>query len=206
LTLSLPTVYPITDTTISGLSHARQVEALAAGGATIVQLRDKTASPRAFYDAVIDALKVAGPLGVKIIVNDRADIAVAAGAAGVHLGQEDLPVEYARKLVGSSRIVGYSTHSIEQAIAADALDIDYIAIGPIFETTSKQNPDPVLGLDAIRRIKPSIHKPLVAIGGMTLERAQLVIEAGADCVALTSDLIGAADIAARARLFIEQLR
>jgi thiamine-phosphate pyrophosphorylase len=206
LTLSLPTVYPITDTTISGLSHARQVEALAAGGATIVQLRDKTASPRAFYDAVIDALKVAGPLGVKIIVNDRADIAVAAGAAGVHLGQEDLPVEYARKLVGSSRIVGYSTHSIEQAIAADALDIDYIAIGPIFETTSKQNPDPVLGLDAIRRIKPSIHKPLVAIGGMTLERAQLVIEAGADCVALISDLIGAADIAARARLFIEQLR
>lgn len=206
MTLSLPTVYPITDTTISGLSHARQVEALAAGGATIVQLRDKTASPRAFYDAVIDALKVAGPLGVKIIVNDRADIAVAAGAAGVHLGQEDLPVEYARKLVGSSRIVGYSTHSIEQAIAADALDIDYIAIGPIFETTSKQNPDPVLGLDAIRRIKPSIHKPLVAIGGMTLERAQLVIEAGADCVALISDLIGAADIAARARLFIEQLR
>jgi thiamine-phosphate pyrophosphorylase len=203
--LSLPRLYPITDVYISGLSHARQVEQLAEGGATFVQLREKKASPRDFYTAAREAIEVARRLGMQVIINDRVDIAIAVGADGVHLGQDDLPPEKARALLGANRIVGFSTHNLKQALTASSAPVDYIAIGPVFQTTTKDKPDPVVGLETIAEIKRSISKPLVAIGGITLEHAKSVIEAGADSVAIISDLYSSEDIARRARRYFRLL-
>src|ERR1044071_2005594 len=128
MTFTLPRLYPITDTRLTGLTHAEQVERLAAGGATVVQLREKHAAPREFYEAALKAMQVARALGVRIIINDRLDIAIAVDADGVHLGQDDLPPERARALIGANRIVGYSTHNVKQALDADSTPVDYIAI------------------------------------------------------------------------------
>ena len=176
---------------------------MAAGGARLIQLRDKLASPRDFYESAVESIAAARRLGVRIIINDRLDIAMAAGADGVHLGQDDLPVEEARRIVGDNWIIGYSTHSVEQALAADFVPVDYIAVGPVFETSTKENPDPVIGLDLIREIKSRVSRPLVAIGGITLARASQVIEAGADSLAVISDLYSTASIQDRVRSFLE---
>src|SRR6185295_2712739 len=145
----LPKLYPITDTRLSGLTHAEQVERLAAGGASFVQLRDKEAAPRELYEAALKAVQVARALHVCIIINDRADNALAVDADGVHLGQDDLPPARVRALVGANRIVGYSTHNLKQALEADLTPVDYIAVGPVFQTTTKANPDPVVGPELI---------------------------------------------------------
>ena len=202
----LPRIYPITDVGLSGLSHREQVEMFAAGGATLIQLRDKTSSPRDFYEAAVDAIAAARRLGVMIIINDRVDVAIAAGADGVHLGQDDLPAAAARALLGAGRVIGFSTHSPKQAVEASSWDLDYIAIGPIFRTTTKADPDPVLGLEPLREVKRAVNKPLVAIGGITLESARSVIEAGADCVSVISDLFSSGDPAARIRQYLDLLR
>ena len=204
MNFSLPRLYPITDVRLS-LSHTDQVERLAAGGATLIQLRDKTASPRELYEFAIAAQKVARSLGVLLILNDRVDVAFAAGVDGVHLGQDDLPPERARALLGPDRVIGFSTHTLEQAMAADSLPIDYIAIGPMFQTSTKEKPDPVVDVAVLGEIKRLVSKPLVAIGGITIERARLVIEAGADSVAVVSDLYSTGDVTARAREFIRLL-
>lgn len=206
MSFSLPILYPITDTLISGLSHSAQLELLAVGGASLIQLREKRASPREFYEAAIEAMSVARMLGVQIIINDRVDIAIAVKADGVHLGQDDLPPDRARLLMGASRIIGFSTHSLEQALAADSAPVDYIAIGPVFRTSTKDKPDPVLGPQAVSEIQRRISKPLVAIGGITLETARAVIDAGADSVAVISDLLTAGNIAERTKHFIKSLR
>lgn len=186
----LPAVYPITDIKISGLSHADQVAILAGAGATSVQLREKTLPALDFYNEAKAALAVAKQRGVQLIINDRVDIALALGASGVHLGQDDLPPEAARKLLGDEAIIGYSTHNVAQAIAAANLPVDYIAIGPIFATGTKANPDPVVGLDGLRAVRASIgDMQLVAVGGITAANAAAVIEAGADSVALVSALL-----------------
>ena len=200
----LPRFYPITDVRLSGLSHAEQVERLAAGGATMIQLRDKTASPREFYTAALEAMNVARSLNVRIIINDRVDIAIAVNADGVHLGQEDVPPDRARRLLGESRIVGFSTHGLKQAVEADGLPIDYVAIGPVFQTSTKEDPNAVVGLEAIAATSRQTSKPLVAIGGITLSRSASVIEAGADSVAVISDLFSTGDISGRAREFIDR--
>jgi len=202
----LPKVYPITDVKISRLSHAEQVERLAAGGATLIQLREKTASPREFCDDAIEAMKIARRLNVRIIINDRVDIAMAVDADGVHVGQQDLPPDNARRLLGDSRIVGFSTHSVKQAVEADRAPVDYIAIGPVFQTYTKENPHAVVGLEAITEIRRQTSKPLVAIGGITLARAPSVLEAGADSVAVISDLLSTGDISERIREFIDRIR
>lgn len=201
-----PRVYPITDERLSGLSHAEQVERLAAGGATLIQLREKAASPREFYNAALEAMKVARRVGVQIIINDRVDIAMAVDADGVHLGQGDVPPDHARRLLGENRIVGFSTHSVKQALEADRAPVDYIAIGPVFQTSTKENPEAVVGLQAIAAIKSQASKPLVAIGGITLALALSVIEAGADSVAVISDLFLTSDISERTREFIDRTR
>lgn len=203
--LDIPRLYPITDTAISGLSHAAQVEQLAAGGATFIQLREKRSSPREFYLAALEAMSLARRLGVQIIVNDRLDIALAIKADGLHLGQTDLPPDRARLLLGESRIVGYSTHSLEQALAADLTSVDYLAIGPVFMTSTKENPDPTVGLEMLSLIRSRINKPLVAIGGITLANAPSVIEAGADSVAVISDLLCGRNIAERTKDYLNQL-
>ena len=201
----LPKLYPITDVRLSGLSHAEQLTRLCAGGARFIQLREKHLSPREFYDAAEAALDVARERGVRLIINDRADIALALGADGVHLGQDDLDPSAARRLLGERFIIGYSTHSVAQAIEAARLPLDYIAIGPIFATDSKVNPDPVVGLDGLRRVRDGIeHIPLVAIGGITRENAPDVLDAGADAVAVISALLDgdAREITRRTREFL----
>ena len=164
----LPRVYALTDVRLSGLSHAEQVDFLSLGGASLVQLREKQMPALEFYEQAKAAVAVAERSGVQLIINDRVDVAVAVGASGVHLGQDDLPPDAARRLLGPTAIVGYSTHNVDQALAAVKLPIDYLAIGPIFPTTSKTDTFPVLGLEGLRAVRRAIGDfPLVAIGGIT---------------------------------------
>jgi thiamine-phosphate pyrophosphorylase len=186
-----PKLYPITDRRLSGLSHAEQAARLIEGGAAFIQLREKHLSPREFYREAEEALRVARARGAKLIINDRADIALALGADGVHLGQDDMPPEAARRLLGVGAVIGFSTHSVLQAAAAARLPVDYIAVGPVFATGSKENPDPVLGLEGLRRVREAVGAfvKLVAIGGITRENAPSVLGAGADSVAVISALL-----------------
>ncbi|HYH85718.1 MAG TPA: thiamine phosphate synthase [Pyrinomonadaceae bacterium] len=203
----LPKLYPITDRRLSGLSHAEQVARLIDGGASLIQLREKHQSPREFYREAEDALKVARARGVRLVVNDRADIALALGADGVHLGQDDMPPAAARALLGKVAIIGFSTHSVEQAIEAARMHVSYVAIGPVFATASKQNPDPVVGLEGVRRVREAVGRglPLVAIGGITRDNARSVLDAGADSVAVIGALLTSSDPAAITRLAREFL-
>jgi thiamine-phosphate pyrophosphorylase len=183
-------IYPLTDVRVSGLSHAEQVIRLSDGGASVIQLREKHMPPREFYKQAQEALAVARKRGIRIVINDRVDMALALGADGVHLGQRDLPPEAARGLLGDKAIIGFSTHNVEQALRAARLPIDYLAIGPIFATSSKNNVDPVVGLEGLRKVrKASGSLQLVAIGGITHENAASAMEAGADAVALISALL-----------------
>lgn len=204
----LPTVYPITDTGISGISHAEQVRRLSVGGATFVQLRDKNLSPSEFYLEAQAALAIARQHRLRIIINDRVDVAAAVDADGVHLGQDDLPPIAARKLLGEKAIIGFSTHNIEQAREAITLPINYLAIGPIFETRTKNDTEPVVGLQVIRKIREIADDlPIVAIGGISAENAHEVRNAGADSVAVVSALlVDPLAIPERTRALIERLR
>ncbi len=185
-----PQIYPLTDIALSGLSHAEQVERLCDGGATLIQLREKNLLTREFYWQASAALTVARQRGARVIVNDRVDIALALGADGVHLGQDDLPPEAARRLLGEPAIIGLSTHNAEQAREAVKLPLNYIAVGPIFSTRTKADPSPEVGLDGLRAVRQIVGSlPLVAIGGITEFNAQEVIEAGANAVALVSALL-----------------
>lgn len=187
---SLPKIYPITDVSLSKLSHLEQARRLMAGGAKLIQLRDKYASPEEFYRAAKEVIEFARPEKVKIIVNDRVDIALAAGADGVHLGQNDLPPEQARKLLGEKAIIGFSTHSVRQAAEAVKLPIDYIAVGPVFQTSTKENPDAVVGLKGVKKAREAVGDfPLVAIGGIIFKNARGVLQSGADSVAVISAII-----------------
>lgn len=190
MSFDLPKVYPITDTHLSGLTHAQQVSRLIEGGASLIQLRDKDAAPREFYREAAAALQIARVHNARLIINDRVDIALALRADGVHLGQTDLPVEVARRLLGKDAIIGLSTHTLEQAKSATALPVDYIAFGPVFETSSKTNPDPVAGLTALREVGAIVGTmPLVAIGGITFANAVGVCQAGADALAMIAELL-----------------
>lgn len=203
----LPRVYPLTDVQLSGLSHADQVRLLSLGGATLVQLRDKQMQALQLYEHARAALAVAAKFGLQLIINDRVDVALAVGAHGVHLGQDDMPPEAARRLLGDEAIIGYSTHTIEQAKKALTLPIDYIAIGPIFETATKTDTSPTLGLDGLRAVREAVgNLPLVAIGGISHANAREVIDAGADSVAVISALLsGPASIQESTQAFIHSL-
>ena len=188
--LDLPKIYPITDAQLSGLSHAEQVARLIEGGASLIQLRDKFSAPREFYREAAASLQIARDHGARLIINDRVDIALALKADGVHLGQTDMPPAAARQLLGKEAIIGFSTHNLAQARLACALPVDYLAFGPIFQTSTKENPDQVTGLDELRElgtIKGS--RPLVAIGGISLQSAVEVLQAGADAVAVIAELL-----------------
>ncbi|HEX8335817.1 MAG TPA: thiamine phosphate synthase [Pyrinomonadaceae bacterium] len=210
MAFELPKLYPVTDRRLSGLTHAEQVARLCEGGARLVQLREKHLSPREFYAEAAEALRVAREFGAVLIVNDRADVALAAGAGGVHLGQDDMPPEAARALLGEGKVIGFSTHSVGQAIEAARLPVDYIAVGPVFGTSSKENPDPVVGLEGVRRVREAVGRAvkLVAIGGITAESAPPVLEAGADSVAVIAALVNTrdpAEITSRTRDFLARL-
>jgi thiamine-phosphate pyrophosphorylase len=176
-------------------------QSLAEAGVQLLQLRAKHLSARQFQE-IATALVAAAPKNARLIINDRPDIASITHAAGVHVGQEDLLVEAARKLCPTPQWVGISTHNLEQIRAANNTSADYIAVGPIYPTTTKQNPDPVVGLDLIRAAKKLTRKPIVAIGGITINSAPAVFQAGADSVAIISDLVNAPDPARRARDYL----
>lgn len=207
MSFTLPKVYPITDTRLSGLSHAEQVKRLIAGGATLIQLREKLMSPRAFYEDAAEAVGIAHAAGGRVLINDRVDIAIAAGADGVHLGQDDMPVDAARRLLGADAIIGYSTHSVEQAIAAVNLPVDYLAIGPVFATTTKGDTSPTVGIEGIRAVRDAIGDfTLVAIGGIDEDRLKSVIDAGADSAAMIGAIVAdGAGIEARMRQIIAKM-
>jgi thiamine-phosphate pyrophosphorylase len=194
MSFQLPRVYPLTDVQLSGLSHADQVDLLSLGGATLIQLRDKQVPALQLYEHARASVAAAEKHGVQLIINDRTDVVLAAGAHGVHLGQDDMPPDAARRLLGNEAIIGYSTHSVEQAQRALALPVDYVAIGPIFQTATKTDTSPTLGLDGLRAVRQAAGGiQLVAIGGITHANARAVIEAGADSVAVISALLSEPD-------------
>jgi len=204
VSFQLPKIYPVTDTTLSSFSHAEQVKRLIAGGATFIQLREKSNSVRAFCTDAAEAISIARSAGANVIINDRVDVAIALGADGVHLGQADMPVAAARRLLGDDAIIGFSTHNIEQVKAALDLPINYLAFGPIFPTQSKRNPDPLTGLDALGIIKSlNSRLPVVAIGGIDKSNVVGVWSAGADCAAIISAILAEpAQIARKTRDFL----
>lgn len=186
--LKLPKLYAITDCQMSNCTHEEIVGRMLAGGARLIQLRDKDASAREILQAAIGCLRLTRESGAMLIVNDRVDVALTSDADGVHLGQEDIGVEDARDILGETKVIGISTHSLEQFQEALETSADYIAVGPVYPTTSKENPSPVVGLELVRKAKEISDRPVVAIGGITPERAPEVIAAGADCVAVISSL------------------
>jgi thiamine-phosphate pyrophosphorylase len=178
---------------------------LFAGGVRLLQVRNKKGSSRELLQQVEQILAMA-PARAYVLVNDRVDVALLVGAAGVHLGQTDLNPALARQILGPDRLIGLSTHNLEQALEADKLPVDYIGVGPVFWTSSKENPDPVLGLEKLAEICEAVRKPVVAIGGITIDQAEQVRVAGARSVAVIRDLLASDDIAERARQWCETLR
>jgi thiamine-phosphate pyrophosphorylase len=188
--MQLPRLYAILDAACfpNAVGMFAAAEGLAAAGVTLLQYRNKCGNAQRMLD---EARELRGRLGanVKLIMNDRADLCLAAQYDGLHLGQDDLSPESARHIIGPARWLGVSTHNPEQLAKADKTSADYLAIGPVFATASKANPDPVVGLEGVRRARELTRKPLVAIGGITRANARSVIEAGADAVAVISDLL-----------------
>jgi thiamine-phosphate pyrophosphorylase len=194
-----PALYAILDASQSVADDASLARSLGEAGVELIQIRDKKAPTREIYEASKKLVEALDPSRVRVIVNDRPDIAAIIGAGGVHVGQEDLPVGAARRICGSARWIGVSTHNLEQLREADRTSADYIAVGPIFQTATKKNPDPVVGLELLRAAREITKKPLVAIGGITIESAEAVYRAGADSVAVVRDLISAQYPAQRVR-------
>jgi thiamine-phosphate pyrophosphorylase len=186
----LPRLYPIVDAATFTVSQQLYgfVRELISAGATVIQYRNKKGSARDLLSHARQ-LRMLAVNGVRLIMNDRADLCLASGFDGVHLGQDDVSVEGARKVIKKGQWIGVSTHNLKQALAADSTSADYIAVGPIFATQSKERADPVVGLDGLKKIRAAVRKPLVAIGGVTLGNCRSVIDAGADSVAVISGLL-----------------
>jgi len=188
--ITLPRLYAILDASLFSDTETlcASTKELVASGVTLLQYRNKSGNARQMLEQARE-LKRGIVNGVKLIMNDRADLCVAAGCDGVHVGQDDLSPQGARKVIGDGLWLGVSTHNPEQVKLADETSADYIAIGPVFSTASKANPDPVVGLEGVRRARALTRKPLVGIGGITRANCWEVIEAGADAVAVISDLL-----------------
>ena len=199
-------LYVILDSSVSSNRPLVDVlKASATAGAKIFQYRNKTASMKVAYEEALPLSKVAQELGVLFIINDRCDLALAVEADGVHLGQGDVPLNLARKIMGPDKLIGISTHSREQVMAATAGQPDYLGFGPIFTPGSKLDHDPVVGLQGLRTIRPLITLPIFAIGGITADRTEDVIRAGADGVAVISAILKAPDIAQAVTDFVSRI-
>ena len=195
--LVLPPLYAILDPEqTQGRAAADTLRQLLAGGAAIVQLRVKTMAPRNFLELARFARAETHAYGCKLIINDRVDVALACDADGVHLGQDDLPLAAGRKLVGQ-KIVGISTHDIEQAQEAERNGADYIGFGPMFSTTTKNTGYAARGVEMLSKIRAAVKLPIVAIGGINEQNVTQVWQAGADSAAIISDLLGADDVVAK---------
>jgi thiamine-phosphate pyrophosphorylase len=200
--MRLPALYPILDSQISSRSLDFLIAELAAAGARWVQLREKKANSRQFFSEAQRFVELARRFELTAIINDRTDLAWLSGADGVHLGQDDLPVESARKILGAGRIIGCSTHNLKQALEAEKSSADYVAIGPVFATTSKENPDPTVSWDELMEVRRLVTKPLVAIGGISAENAARLFDMGIDSVAVIRDLLMGDDIQAKVATFL----
>ncbi len=200
--IAVPLLYAIVDAACFSTTGelAAFAEQLVAGGCTLLQYRNKGGNSRVMLEQARELKRRLdshlsqekrdmGHPSVKLIMNDRADLALVAEFDGVHVGQDDLLPESARGIIGAERWLGASTHNSEQVALADKTSADYLAIGPVFSTSRKERPDPVVGLEGVRRARQLTQKPLVAIGGITRANAASVIEAGADSVAVISDLL-----------------
>lgn len=196
-------LYLITDEACLASCHTliQATEEALKAGVTLVQYRDKKAGGRAMLEKAVALRKLCYRYGVPLIINDRLDVALLAGADGVHLGQEDLPVEEARKLAGPDFIIGATAHNAAEAAAAEAAGADYLGCGAVFATRTKQDTIP-LGLDGLHAIRQAVRIPLAGIAGITAENYRQVLEAGADGVAVISAIMGAEDIQAAVRKFI----
>jgi thiamine-phosphate pyrophosphorylase len=203
--LVLPRLYVILDAALLTVPETKCAQKLAAAGVRLLQYRNKRASARELFERSKQLSSLLMEQGVTFVVNDRADVASAAEASGVHVGQEDLRAEAARSVIGARKLLGVSTHNLDQFKDAVATSADYVAVGPVFSTSTKANPDPVVGIELIRQVRPLTDKPIVAIGGITLDRATAIIQAGADSVAVTSDILLAPEPGQRARQYIELL-
>jgi len=203
--LVLPRLYVILDAALLTVPEADCAQKLADAGVRLLQCRNKAASSRELFESSRRLSSLLVRQGVSFLVNDRADVASVVEATGVHVGQEDLSAAAARQVMGTGKWVGVSTHNLEQFERAAATSADYIAVGPVFCTSTKTSPDPVVGIDFIRRVRTLTNKPVVAIGGITVDRAAEVIRAGADSVAVASDILRAPDPGRRARQYIELL-
>jgi thiamine-phosphate pyrophosphorylase len=203
--LVLPRLYVILDAALLKIPAKECAKSLVDAGVRLIQYRNKRASGRALFETSRELAEYLNPIGVHFIVNDRADVTVLAGASGVHVGQDDLGVEQAREVIGDGKWVGVSTHNAGQFRSALETSADYIAVGPVFATGSKENPDPVVGAGFVRETRAMTDRPIVAIGGITLERAAEAIDAGADSVAIISDILRAKNIGNRARQYVDLL-
>ena len=189
--MTLPRVYPILDTESlerRGVRLEVAAAALIEGDAGILQIRHKAHWGRAVFQSAQEVARLCRETGTVLIVNDRADFAMLLGT-GLHLGQDDLPPRDARRLLGTEPIIGFSSHNVQQLCVACGEPVDYVALGPVYATASKRNPDPVVGVSEVRRCRELVQKPLVAIGGITLENALEVWDAGADSVAVIAGML-----------------
>lgn len=190
----LPRLYLVTDRKLCNSRPIDEVIALAVkGGAGLVQLREKAISTRDFVELAIKIKRITSPLGIPLIINDRIDVALASKADGVHIGQSDMPYEMARKLMGPDAVIGLSVESMEEVIEAQDFAVDYLGVSPVFATPTKTDTKVEWGLEGITKIKEISRHPLVAIGGINSRNAARVVAAGADCVAVVSDICSASD-------------
>jgi len=203
--LVLPRLYVILDAALLTTPELECAKKLVGAGVRLLQYRNKSASSRDLFESSRRLSALLIPQGVTFLVNDRADVASLVAASGVHLGQEDLGVEEARVVMVAGKLVGVSTHNLEQFEQAAGTSADYLAVGPVFSTSTKGHPDPVVGTDFIRRVRGLTNKPIVAIGGITLDRAAEVMQAGADSVAVISDILRAPNPGQRASQYIDLL-
>ena len=199
----LPPLYPIIDLQFTPHSLEFVIGELALAGVTLLQLRVKREASGKFLKTAREILEICGPYQLTVIVNDRADIAWLSEAQGVHLGQQDLPVADARRLLGPDKIIGISTHNLLQATEAQQSPADYIAIGPVYATISKERPDPLVRWEELKAVRQQVTKPLVAIGGITTENAKRLFDLGIDSVAIIRDLFSTGRIASKAEQFLK---
>ena len=197
-----PPLYAVLDEDLLNMPVSKCARELISGGVELIQYRAKHLSSRKYFEVCSNLAETLASRNTRLIINDRPDIAAMVRAGGVHVGQADLPPDDVRCICGSGQWVGVSTHNLEQVRAADRTSADYIAVGPIFSTSTKEKPDAVVGPSFIREARKLTQKPMVAIGGITRERAAEVYGAGADSIAVIRDLLETRDLAERAREFL----
>jgi thiamine-phosphate pyrophosphorylase len=202
---TLPPIYPITDKRLAGkATHLAILKELVRGGARVVQIRDKSTPLKELLQDLHRCVDFAGEKGVMLIVNDRCDLALSCGAAGVHLGQDDLPPAAARAILGSKRVIGYSTHSIARVRESARLPVQYVGFGPVYGTSTKENPSPVVGVRRLANACASSRLPVVAIGGIGLEQVRDVLNAGAASAAVIAALMRAENPAREMERLLEK--